>query len=189
MIKRKNNFESNNKKVRALVNLKKYAEALKLNNKMLKSKTLDAESISLSICDMHSIAMGTHKKKHYKILETLCKKFIKKYSSDENAKKQLIEVYSCLNWLNAVNNKEKEFDKLMQTIRKLRMKFLKEIGFDKIVENTVYANNIYNFACAFAIAGNKTMAMKYLKEADKLDPDTNFLKLSKSDEDFLNIKE
>ena len=51
------------------------------------------------------------------------------------------------------------------------------------------AQFMYNYACGFAIAGNKKMAMKCLKESDRLHPSAKYLKMSETDIDFLNIKE
>ena len=100
-----------------------------------------------------------------------------------------MDTVESLNWLNAINGKEKEFRKLLTKIRKLKSQFLKEMtDVEKEAQSSIDASKMYNFACAFAVAGNKNMAIKYLKAADKLDPSESYLKLSKSDADFLNIK-
>ena len=89
----------------------------------------------------------------------------------------------------AINGKEKEFQKLLLTTKKLTVQELKYLTDEGIKDaNNLKANRMYNFACGFAVAGNKTMAMKCLKIADKMHPDASYAKMAKSDSDFLNIK-
>ena len=175
-------------KAEALIFTKKFGEALKLTRKIMKSKEINPDLAGKIVSNMIGIVLGTRDKEHYKMLESLCNRFIQKFRSHPD-KTILIACYEGLNWLNAINGKEKEFQKLLLTTKKLSVKPLWRQSNEGIkIVNDGKANTMYNFACGFAVAGNKTMAMKCLKIADKMNPDMSYAKMSKSDPDFLNIK-
>ena len=154
----------------------------------MKSKEINPDLAGKIVSNMIGIVLGTRDKEHYKMLESLCNRFIQKFRSHPD-KTILIACYEGLNWLNAINGEEKKFQKLLLTTKKLSVKPLWRQSNEGIkIVNDGKANTMYNFACGFAVAGNKTMAMKCLKIADKMNPDMSYAKMSKSDPDFLNIK-
>ena len=191
------------KKATLLLQMKKYEEAEKILNDLKKVNQLSKEYpyVRHGLLDaLFNLTIETKtNKKHHKMLESFCKKIIKtsnataKYFKDQPVhlgalKHDEITCHKFLNWLNAIDNKTKEFLKSKEKIKRLENAHLKDgnkenFNFHRIEESMIQ----YNYACAFAIAGNKLFAEKCLTLADKLDPTRSWKKVAKKDADFLNI--
>ena len=169
-------------KVFALEKLDKRKDAFSVIIKLANYPDLDPIIADFILDRMYNYAHSftTRNKKNIPIIRSACKKIEKrlgKYIIIQHAVNEL------LNWINAINGKEKEFDRLYIKIKKVRMSLSK--GSPAWISN--FANKDYNYACAFALSGNTKKTLQFLKTAIK--SDQKYRKLAKKDKDFQNLFE
>lgn len=181
-----------------LEEFQRHNEVEKIIKSMMKNEKFEDFALDLT----YQLVLKTKtNKRHHKLLESLCTKLIKKLtklvvkvpdfaiSLDDYIEHRIIQMHNFLNWLNAINNKEKEFHQLERKILKMSNKHLKGADKESIIDHRkLQAAQTYNWACAFAIAGNEKLAMYYLALSDDLDPGESYIKKSTTDDDFLNMK-
>jgi tetratricopeptide (TPR) repeat protein len=188
------NVHSEKLKLHALVSLGKKKKAFRLAVKLADSPDLDPLTANNVINNMYNHAHGfsTRNKKNIPIIRSACKKIEKRFG--KSFRTIQLSANELLNWINAITGKEKEFDRHYIKIKKMRgilFKIWKKergnrgLKIPDMISH--YANNDYNYACAFALAGNTNKALQLLKIAIK--SDQKYRRIAKKDKDFQNLFE